>query len=87
MRNFSQFCRKCMAAYILVLVLAYPTLAGEMQYPGITNPPPSTTSDIQASGVTTSAETADGDTQFPGTTVDSITGLTLTLWQTTLALF
>lgn len=87
MRNFSQFCRKCMAVFTLVLVLAYPTLAGEMQYPGVATPPPATTGDTQFPGVTSSTEMADGEIQFPGSTVDPITGMAITLWQSAMALF
>jgi hypothetical protein len=59
-----------------------------MQYPGVTTPPPVTTNgEIGFPGVASSTETADGETQFPGATVDSVTGMALTLWQSALALF
>lgn len=82
MRNFSQFGRRCIAVSILVLALACSTFAGDMQYPGVTSPPPATTSgDMQYPTVTAPTETADGDVQYPGVTT------LLTLWQSTLALF
>ena len=46
MRNFSQFCRQFVAASVLVLALACPTFAGEMQYPTVTSQPPATTGDM-----------------------------------------
>lgn len=89
MRNFNQFCRKCLAVCILVLTLACSTFAGEMQYPGVSTPPPpvTTTGEIGFPGVASSTETADGEMQYPGVTLDSVTGMAITLWQSTLALF
>lgn len=87
MRNVSQFCRKLVATAVLLLVLTCTGFAGEMPLPGVTAPPPVTTAgDTQYPGAS-STETVDGDTQFPGVTVDSVTGMAVTLWQSAMALF
>lgn len=88
MRNFSQACRKFMAASILVLALSCSVFAGEMQFPTVVQPPPVIRDgDVQYPGVDSSTETVDGDVQYPAATVDSVSGLALTLWQSAMALF
>ena len=70
MRNFNQFCRQCVAAFVLMMALACSAFAGDVQYPNIISQPPATTNgDIQNPTVTSSTDTADGDVQFPGVTV------------------
>lgn len=88
MRNFGQFCRKCVAASVLVLSLACSAFAGDIQYPAVTSQPPATiTGDVQFPNVTSSPDTLNGDIPYPGVTVDSVTGMALALWQSSLALF
>jgi hypothetical protein len=88
MSNFNQFCRKYVAASVLVLVLACSTFAGEIPYPGVTNPPPSSaTGDMQYPGVTSSSATTSGETQFPGVADDTWTETALNLLQGVLSLF
>lgn len=89
MRNFSQFCRKCVVASVLVLALACSTFAGDMQYPGVTSPPPPTTvtGEIPYPGVSSSPVTLNGETQYPGATSDRVTETMLSLWQSVLSLF
>ena len=73
---------------MLVFALTCYAFAGEVQYPGITSPPPATTEgEMHYPGVASPSETADGDTQFPGVAVDSVTGMAVTLWQSAMALF
>jgi hypothetical protein len=88
MRNFGQFCRKCLAASVLVLALACSTFAGDIQYPAVTSPPPATLNgDMQYPTVASSPDTINGDIPYPGVTIDSVTGIALSLWQGALALF
>jgi hypothetical protein len=88
MRKFSQFYRKCLAASVLMLILAYSTFAGDIQYPGVTATPPVTTDgEMQFPTVASSSETADGEMPLPGVAVDSVTGMAVTLWQSAMALF
>ena len=72
MRTFSQFCRTCVAIYVLMLAFTGPTFAGEVPYPGVTAP---------------SAPTTTGETQFPGATADPMTEIALSLLQSVLSLF
>lgn len=77
-----------MAASVLMLTLTCSAFAGEIPFPGVTAPPPATTEgEMHYPGATAPSETADGDTQFPGSAVDSVAGMALTLWQSTMALF
>jgi hypothetical protein len=86
MRNFSQFCRKFVAASVLVVALACSVFAGDVQYPNVTSPPPPppAAGDVQYPAAT---DTPDGDMPSPGTTMDSVTGVALYLLQSTVALF
>lgn len=72
MRTFVQFCRTCVAIFVLMLALTVPTFAGEVPYPGVTAPP---------------TPTASGETQFPGATIDPVTKIALSLLQSLLSLF
>lgn len=88
MRNFSQFCRKSFATWVLVLALACPALAGDIPFPGATAPPPPTaTGDISFPGVASPPVTANGEIPYPGATIDSITEITLSFWQSVMSLF
>lgn len=88
MRNFGQFCRKCLAVSVLMLALAGSTFAGEIPYPGVTAPPPATTDgEIPYPGITSSTEGIDGEGQYPGATIDSVKEFALNLWQSALTLF
>ncbi len=84
MRNFGQFCRKFVAASVLVLALTCSTFAGDVQYPAVTSQPPAatTTGDIPFPGVTASSETTNGEIPFPG-----VTEIALTFLQSALSLF
>lgn len=89
MRNFSQFCRKCVVASVLLLALASSTFAGDMQYPNAVPPPPPATIDgqIPYPGVASTSETTNGEVQFPGATESTLTESALDLWQSVLSLF
>jgi hypothetical protein len=87
MRNFSQLCHKCLAASVLVLVLSCAAFAGDMQYPGVTSQPPSTTGDIQYPNVASSSATVSGDIQYPAATESTWTETALDLLQGVLSLF
>jgi len=87
MRNFSHFCRKCVAASVLVLALACSTFAGEIPFPGVTSPPPAATGDIPFPGVASPPMTINGDIPYPGVALDSTEGIALILWQSVLSLF
>jgi hypothetical protein len=83
MKSLGQFCRKYLAASVLVLAFACSTFAGDMQYPGITSTPPATTNgDISFPGVVSSTDTVDGEIQYPGVTV-----VAMSLLESALALF
>jgi hypothetical protein len=84
-----QFCRKWVAASVLVFVLACSTFAGEMQFPGVTAPPPppSATGDMPLPGATSPTETVSGDMQYPGATESSLTETMFDLLQGVLSLF
>ena len=69
MRNFNQFCRQCVAAFVLMMALACSVFAGDVQYPNIISQPPVTTNGDTQCPTTSSTETADGDIQYPGATV------------------
>ena len=83
MKNLRQFC----ATLILTLALAFTAFAGEIGFPGSTNPPPKQQS------------SAAGDTQFPGATstddpsstdmtaLDPVTEAALGLLRSLLSLF
>ena len=87
MRNFSQLCRKCVAASVLVLVLACSAFAGTIPYPGIADPPPATTGEIPFPGVYSPTETASGEIQYPGATESTLTETALDQLQSELSLF
>lgn len=88
MRNFGQFCRKSVAASVLVLVLACSAFAGEMPFPNITSQPPATANGtIPYPGVASPTDTLNGEVQYPGATLDAVTGVALSLWQSALSLF
>jgi hypothetical protein len=90
MRNFNQLCRKCLAAFALILILAYSTFAGEIPYPGATAPPPPPapiTGDMPLPGATSSSATAVGEIQYPGVAESTWTETALDLMQGVLSLF
>ena len=88
MRHFGQFCCKCVATFILVLALASPIFAGEIPFPGVTNPPPaSATGDMPLPGVTSSSATTSGDIPYPGVADDTWTETALNLLQGVMSLF
>jgi hypothetical protein len=89
MRNFIQSCRKSVVACVLMLALAYSVSAGEIPFPGITAQPPApvtTNGDVQYPNGASPSET-EGEIPYPGATVDSVTGMAVTLWQSAMALF
>jgi hypothetical protein len=72
----------------LVLALACSTLAGQIPYPGIADPPPSTiTGDVQYPNVASPPATAYGDMQYPGATDSTLTETALNMLQSVLSLF
>lgn len=87
MRNFICFYRKCIAASVLALALACSTIAGEIPYPGVTDPPPATQGDVQFPGVVSPPETINGEIPFPGVALNSTGEIALILWQSVLSLF
>lgn len=72
MRNLGRFCHKYVVAFMLTLAFACSTFAGDVQYPGGTPTPPTTTN---------------GEMQFPGATVDPTTEIALSLLRSVLSLF
>jgi hypothetical protein len=51
MRNFGQFCRKCIVISVLALTLACSALAGDIPFPGVTASAP-TNGEMQFPGAT-----------------------------------
>lgn len=77
--------RKICAASLLTLAITFSAPAGEMQFPGVTPPPPAP--QVSATGDTPEGTTL-GDIQAPGVTdVDPVTGTLLALLRSTLFLF
>lgn len=85
MKTSRQFC----ATFILTLVLAFSTFAGEIGFPGATNPAPppqqqaSITGDTQFSGATSAGDMSG----ISMTALDPVTEATLSLLQSLILLF
>jgi hypothetical protein len=75
MRKLKQLC----IAAVLSLVLSFTTFAGDMQTPGITNPPP-TDQSTSTGDMSTSDVTSDGTSSGDMKATDSVTEITLYLF-------
>jgi hypothetical protein len=85
MKTFRQF----IATAVLTLVLTFPAFAGEIQSPGVANPPPppsqqsSVTGDMSCPGVAST-----GEIPGPGVVaLDPVIGTALSLLQSVLSIF
>jgi hypothetical protein len=85
MKKLSQFC----AVVALTLALALTTFAGDIGFPGTTNPPPPPPQEISVTGeIGFPGATATGEILTPGVAaLDPVTEAALSLLQSILSLF
>jgi hypothetical protein len=84
-KNFRQF----FATAVLILVLTFPAFAGEIQSPGVINPPPPPSQQSSVTGdMSMPGATATGDILIPGAAeLDPVTEAALSLLQSILSIF
>lgn len=83
MKTFRQF----LAAAVLTLVLSFSGLAGDIQFPGVTNSPSPQQSSVTGE-ISMPGATATGDMPTPGVTaLDPVTEAALSLLQSLMSLF